>query len=255
MLQLDIEKNLSPVDLMFVGSKAIKIVKKLRKDHANVKDSMNQAKETYVECGKYIQSKLSLENETLKAFTAMDPLLVCFPNKLVLKRLPSLSLPRLVPAVLEDEKDNTFQKEVHALCMNGNLPSPLNDEDNEADCLEKWDKISDQYSVMFKVVCAIVSVFRGPRVESTFSVTNHMIDQNSGKINMGTYGAIQDITYTLKTQKPCKENQSVKVFSCSDRLYSPVDHKISNVMRHSYLKHRQKQSEEKEKEKNRKESF
>ena len=50
--------------------------------------------------------------------------------------------------------------------MNGNLPSPLNDEDNEVDCLEKWDKISDQYSVMFKVVCAIVSIFRGPRVES-----------------------------------------------------------------------------------------
>ena len=139
--------------------------------------------------------------------------------------------------------------------MNGNLPSPLNDEDNEVDCLEKWDKISDQYSVMFKVVCAIVSIFRGPRVESTFSVTNHMIDQNLGKINMGMDGAIQDITYTLKTQKPCKENRSVKVFSRSDRLYSPVDRKISNVMRHSYLKLRQKQSEEKEKENNRKESF
>ena len=139
--------------------------------------------------------------------------------------------------------------------MNGNLPSPLNDEDNEVDCLEKWGKISDQYSVTFKVVCAILSIFRGPRVESTFSVTNNMIDQNSGKINMGTYGAIQDITYALKTQKPCKENRSVKVLSRSDRLYSPVDLKISNVMRHSYLKLRQKQSEEKDKEKNRKESF
>ena len=72
---------------------------------------------------------------------------------------------------------------------------------------------------------------------------------------MGTYGAIQDIKYALKTRKPCEENRSVKVFSRSHRLYSPVDHKISNGMRHSYLQLRQKQSEEKEKENNCKEDF
>ena len=64
-----------PVDLMFIGLKANR---------------------------KYIQSKLPLENETLKAFTAIDPLLVRCPNKLVLKRL--LSLPTLVPIVLEDDE-------------------------------------------------------------------------------------------------------------------------------------------------------
>ena len=63
-----------------------------------------------------------------------------------------LSLPTLVPIVLEDEEENIFQKEVHVLCVGGNLPSPLNDEDNEVDCLEWWDKISDRYSVTFKVV-------------------------------------------------------------------------------------------------------
>ena len=47
----------------------------------------------------------------------------------------------------------------------------------------------------------------------------------------------------------------MKVFSRSDRLYSPVDPKISKGMRHSYLKLRQKRSEEKEKEKNLKEHF
>ena len=109
---------------------------------------------------------------------------VCSPNKLVLKRL--LSLPTLVPTVFEGE-ENTFQKGVHVLCVDGNLPSPLNDEDNEVDCLEWWDKISDQYSVTFKVVCVIRSIFHGPRVESTFSVMNNMMDQNSGRMNMGTW--------------------------------------------------------------------
>ena len=102
---------------------------------------MNLVKETYVECGKYIQSKLPLENEALKAFSAIDPLLVCSSNKIVLKRL--VSLPTLVPTVLEDEEENKFQKEVHAVCMDGNRPITLNDEDNEVDCLEWWDKISD----------------------------------------------------------------------------------------------------------------
>ena len=139
--------------------------------------------------------------------------------------------------------------------MDGNLPSPLNDEDNEVDCVEWWCKISDQCSVTFKVVCAILSIFHVPRVESTFSVMSNMSDQNSGRVNMGTYGAIQDIKYALKTRKPCEEDRSVKVFSRSDRLYSPVDPKISNGMSHSYLKLRQKRIEEKEKEKNRKEHF
>ena len=82
---------------------------------------------------------MPLENETPKAFTAIDPLLVCSPNKLMLKHL--LSLPTLVPTVLEDEKENTFQK--HALCTDGNLPCPLSDENNKVDCLEWWDKTSD----------------------------------------------------------------------------------------------------------------
>ena len=80
---------------------------------------------------------------------------------------------------------------------------------------------------------------------------NNVIGQNSGRMGMGTYGAIQDIDYALKTRKPCEENRSVKVF----RLYSPFDPKISNGMRHSYLKLRQKRSEEKEKEKIRNEHF
>ena len=82
---------------------------------------------------------------------------------------------------------------------------------------------------------------------------NNVNDQNSGRVNMVTYGAIQDIECALKTQKPCKANRSVTVFSRSDRLYFPVNPKTSNGLRHSYLKLRQKRSEEKEKEKNCKE--
>ena len=82
--------------------------------------------------------------------------------------------------------------------MNGNLPSTLNDEDNEVGFPEWWGKISDQYSVTFKVVCAILSIFHGPRLESTFSIMNNVIDQNLCRTNKETNGAIQDIKYALK---------------------------------------------------------
>ena len=41
LLKLDIKKNLLPVDLIFTESKANKIVKKLGKDHTDVKDFLN----------------------------------------------------------------------------------------------------------------------------------------------------------------------------------------------------------------------
>ena len=56
LLKLEIEKNFLPVDFMFIGSKANKIVKKLGKDHTNLKDFMNRVKKIYVECEKYIQN-------------------------------------------------------------------------------------------------------------------------------------------------------------------------------------------------------
>ena len=56
LLKLEIEKNFLPVDFMFIGSKANKIVKKLGKDHTNLTDFMNRVKKIYVECEKYIQN-------------------------------------------------------------------------------------------------------------------------------------------------------------------------------------------------------
>ena len=41
LLDLDIGKNLLPVDLMFIESKVNKILKKLGKDQTNVKDFVN----------------------------------------------------------------------------------------------------------------------------------------------------------------------------------------------------------------------
>ena len=92
LLKLDIEKNFLPVDLMFIGSKANKIVKKLGKDHADVKDFMNRVKETYVDVESKSSLSCLLKMKPRRHSLLLTLYLFCSPNKLVLKRLLSLSL-------------------------------------------------------------------------------------------------------------------------------------------------------------------
>ena len=42
-----------------------------------------------------------------------------------------------------------------------------------------------------------LTVFHGPRVESSFSVMGHVMDKKSGRMNVSTYSAIQTVKYSL----------------------------------------------------------
>ena len=69
LLQLDLsEKNLLPKKLLLISLKAKKPVDKLGY------------------CGLYLQKKLPPENDSLKAPTTIDPVMVTLPNELVLTR-------------------------------------------------------------------------------------------------------------------------------------------------------------------------
>ena len=121
-LLLDLKKNLLPFDLMFIGSRARKLIAELGKDHEDVIYFVERVQKTYIESAQYIQYKLPLENKVLKEFTAIDPLLVCSPNKTLLKRL--LSLPELLPTVMGEDEEDMYEKQVQALCVDNQLPSP-----------------------------------------------------------------------------------------------------------------------------------
>lgn len=67
---------------------------------------------------------------------------------------------------------------------------------------------------------------------------------------METYSSIQDVKYDLKARKPLDNNRAVKVFSRKERHKTPINPKLSNIMRKAYTKYnavqRQKAGEEKE---------
>lgn len=53
--------------------------------------------------------------------------------------------------------------------------------------------VKECYPFLFKMVPGILSIFHGPRVESSFNVMGDIIDKKSGRINLETYSTIQDI--------------------------------------------------------------
>ena len=161
LLTLDLKKeSLLPRDLIFIGLKAKKLVKKLGIEHVDVVDFLDRVEKAYVQCGQYIQTKLPLENKVLKALTSIDPLMVCSPNANVLRRL--LSLPSIFSTVLAEEEEELFEKEARAVCVDGHLPPALDVKMNEVDCLDL--KMHRLYCCTFSALTAFQSHMNSVRL-------------------------------------------------------------------------------------------
>ena len=234
LLDLELKKeNLLPKELIFIGKTAKELVDKLGSEHVDVVNFLDKTAKAYLNCGIYIQKKLPLESKMLKSFAAIDPLFVTSPNQLILKRL--LSLPKTVLNILTEEEEQQFEQEVRSLLVDPLLPPAMDDDGKkEVDCLTWWSLISKTYPSVFKMVTAVLSIFHGPRVESSFNIMGDVIDKKSGRINMKTYSAVQDVKYALQARQPSAKNRSINEFCRKDRLYSPVNPTLANNMRRAY---------------------
>lgn len=67
--------------------------------------------------------KLLLENQLLKSFTSINPLLVASHLKLIHQHL--LNLPTLVPDILNDVEEQEYEDQVRALLVSSILPAVL----------------------------------------------------------------------------------------------------------------------------------
>ena len=122
ILHLDLsEKNILPKKLLVIGFKAKKLADKLGYWNAIMVEFLDCVMEAFVDCGLYLQKKVPLENDTLKAFNITDPKMITSPNEMVLTRL--LSLPSSVPSVLNNDDEECFNKEIKAVMVESNLPS------------------------------------------------------------------------------------------------------------------------------------
>ncbi|CAL8319557.1 unnamed protein product [Arctogadus glacialis] len=76
------------------------------------------------------------------------------------------------------------------------------------------------------VKCAL-SIFHGPRVESSFSLMNEILDPRSGNMKISTFCAIQKVKYTLQS----REKTAVELFKREDVRYGEVDRTLCKNIR------------------------
>ena len=60
-----------------------------------------------------------------------------------------------------------------------------------------WSLLHGKYPILSKVSLASLTVFHGPRVESSFSIMGYVMDKKSGRMNVSTYSTKQTVKYSL----------------------------------------------------------
>ena len=103
------EKHFLAKKPLFTDLKTKNIVDELDYENGIVVEFLDCVIKACVDCGLYLQKILPLENDNLKAFTTIDPMVVTTPKKLLLTRL--LTLPSLVPCVLNDNDEECSNKD------------------------------------------------------------------------------------------------------------------------------------------------
>lgn len=119
-----------------------------------------------------MQGKLPLENKVLQAASAIDP--AARGHSLTVGTLKSL---KDEVGILTEEEEEVFDLEQ----VDANLPA-ISEELPRIDSW--WAKIasSKKYNKVCKVVFAILSIFHGPQVESTFNTMGDVINKPNLKI-------------------------------------------------------------------------
>ena len=144
---------------------------------------------------------------------------------------------------------------MRALLINPQLPTTMDDKKRKVDRMTWWSSLNKRYPAVFKMVTVVLSIFHGPRVESSFIVMGDVIDKKSGRMNMETYSSIKDIKYGLQARQPSADNHSVKEFSRKNRLFTPVNPTLAKNMQRAYSVYSSRQKEKMEEEKKRWEEF
>ncbi|XP_060784694.1 uncharacterized protein LOC132891236 [Neoarius graeffei] len=188
-------------------------------NHALLKPFMEKLKMAYTTTAAYMQAKLPLNSQTLKALSALDPLLRSHSQgPIQLKRLSGM-LSHLLPPGCDVHQE--------ILKFSVDLALPVY---KEGDCLvEWWDHIfqKEKYQALTALVKSALSIFHGPRVESAFSLMNEVIDSKSGNMNVVTCNAIQ----TVKYNHLARGKSAVELFKREDVSCGEVDRVLCKNIR------------------------
>ncbi|XP_034562620.1 uncharacterized protein LOC117829157 [Notolabrus celidotus] len=202
---------LLPSREVYVGQEA-DTIRSQNPNHALLMPFLADVRKAYTNTAVYLQKKLPLASPTQTALSALDPLLRGHSQATIqLKRLSGM-LGHLLPA------GHDVHRELLLFNVDLSIPSF-----KEGDSMVEWwgtvfDK-PDKYPTLSALVKCCLSIFHGPRVESSFSLMNNVIDQRSGNMNVSTFNAILTVKYTLQSRK----KTAVELFRREDAKFGEVD--------------------------------
>ena len=208
-IQIDNRDDYLPRKQVFCGSQSDDILVKM--DTVAATEFRKSLLNAYSMSAIYMQQKLPLKNCVLKSLSALDPAL--HGHHKVVDHLKKLY--NFFPSVCPN--DNTVKDAfIHAASHLQNIDASVETQ------LDLW--WGDVFKIqeckpLIPLVSACLSIFTGPRVESSFSMMNAIITSSTNRICVDTYEAIQKVKYRLLIE----ERPSTEIYHRPDIQKSPVD--------------------------------
>ena len=146
--------------------------------------------------------KMPIDNKTLRWMTALDPDLVNHSQtSSALKRLASC-----LPNVFSDEQNGQLAEEIDKYCVDPQVKD-VRLEFNEEDRIDTgfWTKVFKiktftevRYPMLKKLVMALLTIFSGPLIESTFNIMDDIIEKDRTQLTVVNYEAVAIVKTSLK---------------------------------------------------------
>ena len=78
---------------------------------------------------------------------------------------------------------------------------PVDSDEKEVKCLNRWIEVSSRYPAIVKPVTAILLIFHGSQFESIFCKMNQVLDDKSGNMDVQTLNAILTVKYSFNVNQ------------------------------------------------------
>ncbi|GFR96757.1 hypothetical protein ElyMa_006306400 [Elysia marginata] len=207
----DLRQNELPLQDIFVGHDA----ETLYKDTSLKKKAKQLVRAAYRSTGDYLLHKLPLSNPLLCQLSCLDPSIK--GHSAAQKGMCKL-FDQFKSQITADIDKDLFSSAVAQYHLNKHITP-------DTKRLDLWwaEVLKEpHYAPLKPVLKACLSIFTGPRVESSFSVMNNIITTKTNRMHINTYEAIHKIKYKiLNTNK-----KSTQLYHRQDIIFSAVDQSL-----------------------------
>lgn len=225
LTKLDLASNLLPIHEIYLGKVSRKFVNE-HKEKSWVRQFLFRLQEGFLKCGQYMQEKLPLSNKLIKSLACLDPELKGTSACRTLMKKLAAFMRHVVPSTADVEK------EIKDYQLDPRFP------DSDVPIVEYWgcEHVRSHYPGFYKISLACLSIFHGPKIESSFSEMAGILTKKRSRFQISKYNSLQTVRYFLRA----KQQTATEIFGRKDVHYDPIDKRICNAIHTAHAKYRRR---------------